>query len=81
MLDRAARAGLFHFIFQLGVPVRASVPGLSRLGTPKARPRPAQVNHCTAIESMWTKLRKYYDKTDKPFAYVDAILLHCKVLS
>ena len=30
----------------------------------------------TAIESMWTKLRKYYDKTDKPFAYVDATLLH-----
>src|SRR5204862_5890039 len=24
----------------------------------------------TAIEKMWTKLRKYYDKTDKPFAYV-----------
>src|SRR5437762_6742560 len=30
----------------------------------------------TAIEKMWTKLRKYYDKTDKPFAYVDATLLH-----
>src|SRR5213078_477814 len=30
----------------------------------------------TAIENMWTKLRKYYDKTDKPFAYVDATLLH-----
>ena len=30
----------------------------------------------TAIESMWTKLRKYYDKIDKPFAYVDATLLH-----
>jgi len=30
----------------------------------------------TAIESMWSKLRKYYDKTDKPFAYVDASLLH-----
>ena len=30
----------------------------------------------TAIESIWTKLRKYYDKTDKPFAYIDAILLH-----
>ena len=30
----------------------------------------------TAIEKMWTKLRKYYDKTDKPFAYIDATLLH-----
>src|SRR5579859_504291 len=30
----------------------------------------------TAIEHMWKKLRKYYDKTDKPFAYVDATLLH-----
>jgi len=30
----------------------------------------------TAIENMWTKLRKYYDKTDKPFAYMDATLLH-----
>ena len=30
----------------------------------------------TAIENIWTKLRKYYDKTDKPFAYVDATLLH-----
>src|SRR5436305_1564459 len=30
----------------------------------------------TAIENMWTKLRKYYDKTDKPFAYVDVTLLH-----
>src|SRR5438046_1861210 len=30
----------------------------------------------TAIEKMWTKLQKYYDKTDKPFAYVDATLLH-----
>ena len=30
----------------------------------------------TAIEKMWMKLRKYYDKTDKPFAYVDATLLH-----
>src|SRR5437773_8950836 len=30
----------------------------------------------TAIEKMWTKLRKYYDKMDKPFAYVDATLLH-----
>ena len=30
----------------------------------------------TAIENIWMKLRKYYDKTDKPFAYVDATLLH-----
>jgi len=30
----------------------------------------------TAIEHLWKKLRKYYDKTDKPFAYVDATLLH-----
>jgi len=30
----------------------------------------------TAIENIWTKLRQYYDKTDKPFAYVDATLLH-----
>jgi hypothetical protein len=30
----------------------------------------------TAIEGMWTKLRTYYDKTDKPYAYVDATLLH-----
>ena len=29
-----------------------------------------------AIDQMWTKLQKYYDKTDKPFAYVDATLLH-----
>jgi hAT family C-terminal dimerisation region len=29
-----------------------------------------------AIEGMWTKLRTYYDKTSKPFAYVDATLLH-----
>ena len=46
-----ARACLFRFIFQLGVPVRASVPRLSRLGTPKARPRPAQVNHCFKYRS------------------------------
>ena len=25
---------------------------------------------------MWTKLRKYYDKTAKPFAYIDATILH-----
>jgi hAT family C-terminal dimerisation region len=30
----------------------------------------------TAIEKMWAKLRKYYDKTGKPFAYIDATLLH-----
>jgi len=30
----------------------------------------------TAIESMWVKLRTYYDKTNKPYAYVDATLLH-----
>jgi hypothetical protein len=29
-----------------------------------------------AIEGMWTKLRRYYDKTSKPYAYVDATLLH-----
>ena len=29
-----------------------------------------------AIEAMWAKLRKYYDRTDRPFAYVDATLLH-----
>ena len=30
----------------------------------------------SAVEKMWTKLRKYYDKTAKPFAYVDATILH-----
>ena len=30
----------------------------------------------TAIENMWTKFRKYYYKTDIPFAYIDATLLH-----
>lgn len=30
----------------------------------------------TAIEGTWTKLRKYYDKSSKPFAYVDATILH-----
>ena len=30
----------------------------------------------SAVEKMWMKLRKYYDKTAKPFAYVDATLLH-----
>ena len=30
----------------------------------------------TAIEHMWTKLRKYYNKTNKLFVYVDATLLH-----
>jgi hypothetical protein len=30
----------------------------------------------TAIEQMWEKLHTYYDKTNKPYAYVDATLLH-----
>lgn len=30
----------------------------------------------TAIEWMWSKLRDYYDKSGKPFAVVDATLLH-----
>ena len=30
----------------------------------------------TTTEHMWTKLRKYYNKMDKPFVYVDATLLH-----
>ena len=29
-----------------------------------------------AIEAMWKKLSKYYAKTDHPFAFVDATLLH-----
>jgi predicted GIY-YIG superfamily endonuclease len=35
---------------------------------------PAEVQ--TAIEGTWRKLRKYYDKSSKPFAYVDATILH-----
>lgn len=30
----------------------------------------------TAVEKMWSKLREYYDRTDRPFAYIDATLLH-----
>lgn len=29
-----------------------------------------------AIDTMWTKLHKYYDRTECPFAYVNATLLH-----
>ena len=29
-----------------------------------------------AIEYMWIKLRKYYDKSDKPFEYVNVTLLY-----
>src|SRR5579859_2224430 len=30
----------------------------------------------SAIEATWKKLRKYYDKSAKPFAYIDATILH-----
>src|SRR5579859_6399106 len=30
----------------------------------------------SAIEATWKKLKKYYDKSAKPFAYVDATILH-----
>ena len=29
-----------------------------------------------AVEKIWIKFRKYYDKTAKSFAYIDAIILH-----
>ena len=30
----------------------------------------------TAVESMWSKLRKYYKSSDKPMALIDSTLLH-----
>ena len=31
------------------------------------------------VQKMWDKLRNYYDKTDLPYAFVDATLLHPKL--
>ena len=40
-------------------------------------PVPSWINEVgNAIEAMWAKLRKYYAATDKPFAYVDSVILH-----
>ena len=32
-----------------------------------------------AVEKMWVKLRDYYDESGKPFAFIDATLLHPKL--
>ena len=41
---------------QLGVPVRASVPGSLKIGHAQARPRPAQVNHWSVADSVSVRL-------------------------